>query len=172
MPPEGGRYIVLPILSSHTESLALPTHLICFARFCAVHVHTFARGSTRTRARPERGRRAEHERDGRDRPVHRDTACDSGDGRAAMPAGVGGGGGALSSRRARLGGTRRGHAARGRHVRVSPRDLRAGTRRTADVVSLHLADAYSGAACGGLGRNWFFAIPHVSRSARKISAES
>src|ERR1022692_612518 len=67
--------------------------------FRAIYVHTFTRGTTRTRARPERGCRPEHERDGRDRPVHRDSVRHSGDGWAAMPACVGGGSGAFPARR-------------------------------------------------------------------------
>src|SRR4029077_6817204 len=132
----------------------------------AGHVHTFARGTTRTRARPERGCGAEHERDGRDRAVHRDSAGDSGHERAAMPAGVGGGRGAFAARWAGVGRTWRGDAARWRHVRVSARDLRTGARRAAVVVSLYLADTHSGAAGGGLGRDRFFTIPDVSGSAR------
>src|SRR3984957_2729181 len=138
----------------------------------AVYVHTFTGRTTRTRARPERGCGPEHECDGRDWPVHRDSAGDSVDGRTAVPAGMGGGSGAFYSGWARLGGTRRGHAARRRNVRVSPGNLRAGARRAPDVLSLYLADTHSGAAGRGLGRNRVFAIPHLSRSLEKVRAES
>src|ERR1700676_1822410 len=57
--------------------------MLCALR--AEHAHTFTGGTTRTRARPERGCCAEHDRDGRDRAVHRDSAGHSGYGRAAMP---------------------------------------------------------------------------------------
>src|SRR3979490_648252 len=52
------------------------------------HVHTSAIGKTRPRPRPHGVWGAEHERDGGDWTVHRDTAGNSGDGRAAVFAGM------------------------------------------------------------------------------------
>src|SRR6266851_9314158 len=54
----------------------------------AIHVHTSAIGKTRPRPRPHGVCGAEHERDGGDRALHRDSAGNSGDGRAAVLAGV------------------------------------------------------------------------------------
>src|SRR6202035_4408070 len=72
----------------------------------------------RTRARLERSRGAEHDRDGWRGPIRRDTAGHQGDGRAAVLAGLGGGGGAGAAGRVRMVGIGRGDAAGGRKLRV------------------------------------------------------
>src|SRR6267143_7234943 len=123
----------------------------------ATHVHTTAIGKTRPRPRPHGVCGAEHERDGGDWTVHRDSAGNSGDGRAAVLIGVVGGRTALAGGRPGVGRARSGDAACRRHVRISARGLRSGTRRAPDVFPVHLADADPGAASGGFGRDRLFA---------------
>src|SRR6266478_3038616 len=77
----------------------------------ATHVHTTAIGKTRPRPRPHGVRGAEHERDGGDWAVHRDSTGNSGDGRAAVFAGMVGRRSALASGRLGVGRARRGDAA-------------------------------------------------------------
>src|SRR5882762_8320690 len=60
-------------------------------RLHAIHVHASAIGKTRPSSRPHGVCGAEHERDGGDWPVHRDSTGDSSDGRAAVFAGMVGG---------------------------------------------------------------------------------
>src|SRR5882762_6183105 len=138
----------------------------------ATHVHTSAIGKTRPRPWPHGVRGAEHERDGRDWAVHRDTAGHSGDGRAAVFAGMVGGRNTLAGGRPGVGRARRGDAARRRHVRISARGLRSGARRALDVFPVHLADADSGAAGSRFWRDWFLAIPHLPGPARQVPTES
>src|SRR3977135_4596044 len=64
------------------------------------HVPTSAIGKTRPRSRSHGVRGAQHERDGGDWAVHRDSAGNSGDGRAAVLIGVVGGGTPLAGGRA------------------------------------------------------------------------
>src|SRR6266403_3023799 len=93
----------------------------------ATHVHTSAIGKARPRPRPHGACGAEHERDGGDWAVHRDSAGNSGDGRAAVFVGMVGGRNALTGGRSSVGRARRGDAARRRHLRISARGLRSGT---------------------------------------------
>src|SRR5258706_10296763 len=73
-----------------------------------IHAHTSAIGKTRSRPRPHGSRGLEHERDGGDWSLHRDSAGDSGDGRAAVFTGVVGGGFAFPPGRVGGGPTREG----------------------------------------------------------------
>src|SRR3982074_284392 len=136
------------------------------------HVHTSAFGKTRPRPRPHGVCGAEHERDGRDWAVHRDSAGNSGNGRAAVFAGMVGGRTALAGGRSSVGRARCGDAARRRHVRISARGLRSGTRRAPDVFPVHLADADPGAARGCFGRGWVLPIPHLPGPARQVPTKS
>src|SRR2546427_1085709 len=83
------------------------------------HVHTTAIGKTRPRPRPHGVCGAEHERDGGDWAVHRDSAGNSGDGRAAVFAGVVRGRCTFPVRWTGVGRAWRGDAARRRHVCIS-----------------------------------------------------
>src|SRR5258708_33214785 len=65
-----------------------------------IHAHASAIGKTRSRPRPHGSPGLEHERDGGNWALHRDSAGDSGDGRAAVFTGVAGGGGGFSPWRA------------------------------------------------------------------------
>src|ERR1035437_8967735 len=87
-------------------------------------------------------------------------------------AGVGGRSRALVAGRPGVGRAGRSDAARRRHVRISARGLWSWAGRAIDVIPVHLADADSGAARGGLGRDRFLAISHVSGSARCLSKKS
>src|SRR6266853_5339583 len=120
----------------------------------ATHVHASAIGKARSRPRPHGVCGAEHERNGGDWTVHRDSAGYSGDGRAAVLIGVVGGRTALASGRPGVGRARRGDAARRPHVRISARGLRSGARRAPDVFPVYLADTDSGAARRRFGRDW------------------
>src|SRR5258708_341166 len=138
----------------------------------AIHAHASAIGKTRSRPRPRGSPGLEHERDGGNWALHRDSAGDSGDGRAAVFTGVAGGCAAFTRGRSGVGRTRSGDAASRRHIRIFARGLRSGTRRAPDVFSVHLANADPGAASGSFGRDRFFAIPHLPRSSRRLPTKS
>src|SRR5258706_16390658 len=61
-----------------------------------IHAHASAIGKTRSRPRPHGSPGLEHERDGGNWALHRDSAGDSGDGRAAVFTAVAGGRGSFS----------------------------------------------------------------------------
>ncbi len=131
-----------------------------------------AGGKTRTRPGAERSLGAQHDRHGGHWAVHRDSAGDCGHGRAAMPAGVGGGRDRGAGRCVRVGGTGRGDAGSGRQLRLFARGVRASEVGAAAVVPGDLADDFSGTVGAGVGLNRIRGVFHVSGSARQVWPES
>src|SRR5712675_3018073 len=72
-----------PFRARHTVPLRRPASDMLWP-LLTIHVHVSAIGKTRSRPRPHGSRSLEHERDGGDWSLHRDSAGDSGDGRATV----------------------------------------------------------------------------------------
>src|SRR6267154_683878 len=127
---------------------------ICYSRRTREDQQQCSKPHPGARAGPERGRRAEHDRDRGDRPVRGQFAGDTGDGRAASAHRVAGrcapgDAGCLCMVRAG-----RGDAESRRNIRLSQRSLRSGAVGPVDVLFVRVANVGTSAAFRGVGVDW------------------